>query len=180
MNKIDIVNYLNTNGVCRSPYELVESAPSATLKKVYVCNIPKDTVVLRMDNIKVFNFIAESMKLGYNKHCDYALITDTHVVFVELKSQKNLNDKLKEECIKKFSADLCVLDYADAVFRIMASKNSYFDKMEKRYVLLYQALPIPKISITNQNQQITTNDNPNNFRSLKVVNESRLDFDDFL
>lgn len=74
-----------------SPLIMEENGENATLKKIYVIDIPHNSLVLKPDNFNVHLFKANT----WNKACDYLILAqDSHgnyALFIELKS--SLNDR---------------------------------------------------------------------------------------
>lgn len=155
-------------------YSFEENGRDATLRKVYMCDIPSGALIIKLDGIKFSKFLIENGSWGFNKHSDYLIITDDKLVFIEMKSKKAVGSDLKKECIQKFSSDECSMNYADLIFQKMLSKNSFFDKREQHYVLLFQAPSIMKTPIKAGAE--LSNTTPNTFRQIPVANESTISF----
>ena len=127
-----------------------------------------------MDKTRFNNFLSDKKEIGFNKHSDYIIITDDKVVFIEMKSKKEVNQELMDECRTKFTSDECSLDYADAIFQRILNKNSFFKKREFHFVLFYQALSIAKTPTAPENP--SPNLTPDTFRPISVVNEGTVSF----
>ena len=155
-------------------YPFEENGNDATLRKVYMCDIPSEALIIKLDKIKFLKFFKENNGWGFNKHSDYLIVTDDKLVFIEMKSTTSVGPDLKNECIKKFSSDECSMNYADLIFQKMLSKNSFFERREPHYVLLFQALPITKTP--TKLGTVTSNTTPDTFRQIPVANESTISF----
>ena len=162
------LKYKDNSGV----FKLKESGKDATLKEVTLINIPNDSLIVKMDDVKFHNLFID--KWGFNKHSDYMVITDDKIIFIEMKSKSKFDDKLKEECQKKFASDKSTMDYADSIFENLLLKNSFFRQKEFHYVLLYQSMPINKTPTINQPNN--SNTEPNNFRKIAISNEGVIDY----
>lgn len=155
-------------------YTLVESDKSATLKTVHMCDIPCNSLIIKMDKTKFNNFLKDQKEWGFNKHSDYLIITDDKLVFIELKSKKEVGAELKDECIQKFKSDKCTINYADNIFKEILSKNPFFSSRKQHYVLLYQAPSVAKLptALGTKNPNVT----PETFRQIPVQNEGIISF----
>lgn len=175
MDILTLRNSLCTVNQCTNgTYLLKETDKSATLNKVYLCDIPYDSLIVKMDRIRFDKFLKDRKDWGFNKHSDYLIITNDKLVFIEMKSKKGIDKTLKDECIQKFSSDECIINYADLVFQKMLSKNSFFDKREAHYILLFQG---PSIAKTPTVQRVITgNTTPSTFKAISVANESTISF----
>ena len=174
MDILTLKNSLCTVEQCTGTYLLKETGKDAILNKVYLCDIPCDSLIVKMDNIKFDKFFKAQNGWGFNKHCDYLIVTDDKLVFIQMKSKKEIDQTLITECIQKFSSDECTINYADLIFQKMLSKNSFFDKRETHYILLYQGTSIAKTPTTQG--VIISNTTPNTFRAIPVANESTISF----
>lgn len=154
---------------------LEEKDKHATLKKVTLCNIPNGSLIIRMgNNVKFSNFLKDQRTWGYNKHSDYLIITNDKIVFIEMKSKKEVNQELIEDCIQKFTSDKCVIYYADYIFQEMLLKKTFFNIREHHYVLLYQNLSIAK-TLTSIGAELP-NITPSTFRRIPISNEGIVSF----
>ena len=88
-------------------YLLEETDPHATLRQVNICDIPTGSLIIKMDGTKFLNLLKENKLWGFNKHSDYLIVTDIDLVFIEMKSRKDVNDVVVEECRQKFTSDSC-------------------------------------------------------------------------
>ena len=86
-------------------YLLEETDPHATLRQVNICDIPTGSLIIKMDGTKFLNLLKENKLWGFNKHSDYLIVTDIDLVFIEMKSRKDVNDVVVEECRQKFTSD---------------------------------------------------------------------------
>lgn len=155
-------------------YMLKEKNPNATLKQVCLCDIPKGSLIIKMDGIRFDNFLKDCKEWGYNKHSDYLIITELDLVFIELKSKKDINDTLINTCRQKFASDTCTIYYADKIFQELLSKNTFFEKRNRHYVLLYQAPSILKR--TTEFTKPSANNTPETFRKIAIQNGEILSF----
>lgn len=160
--------------LCESgAFLLEEHDGAATLKKVTVCDIPVGSLVIKMDNkVKFEKFLKDQW--GFNKHCDYLIVTEDKMVFIELKSKTDVCEKLIDDCQSKFKSDNCMLTYADKIFNEILAKNTFFDKREPHYVLLYQASSMAKSPTIFTS--LTPNKTPDTFRKISVANEGTISF----
>ncbi|WP_195344747.1 hypothetical protein [Bacteroides xylanisolvens] len=163
-----------SNAQCHSNMvQLTEDDPQATLSEINIIDLPDNSIVKKkMDKSKVDNFFIPNREWGYNKHSDYVIITDDHIVLIEIKSRTEVKNDLEHECIQKFSSDLCLLKYADNVFDLMLGKNIFFGSKTIHYVLLYQAPSINKATT----MKMEDNTAPSRFRKISVSNASTISF----
>lgn len=160
---------------CNSGNQLFEEKTSAaTLRKVYMCDIPFGALIIKLDGIKFSKFIKDNSSWGFNKHSDYLIITNDRLIFIEMKSKKEVGPDLKNECIQKFSSDECTMNYTDLIFQKMLSKNVFFERREHHYVLLFQAPSIAKTPTKAGAKR--SNTTPDTFRQIPVANESTISF----
>lgn len=161
-------------------YSLCETDKSATLKIVHLLNIPSDCIILQLDTIStnsLFNGIAANSQYE-NSRCDYLIVTNTDIYFIELKSHKNAPTKRRSECIGKFRASLCLTKYIDEVISIVRQKQKVFASKNAYYVLIYQNTPIDKtITSLKPKSQPTS---PDKFLEIPVANNSDLYFKELL
>lgn len=168
-------NSLCTVNQCISDtYTLKETDRSATLKTVHMCDIPRNSLIVKMDKIKFNNFLKDQKTWGFNKHSDYLIITDEKLVFIELKSKTEIETGLKNECIQKFTSDKCTINYADKIFEEMLSKNPFFSNREQHFVLLFQAPSISKSPTVSGTE--SPNVTPDTFRQIPVQNNGTVSF----
>ena len=155
---------------------LKETDKSATLTDVTICDIPKNALVVKMDNnVRFSNFFLDKKEWGYNKHSDYLIITDDKLVLVEMKSKKMLDQELQDDCEKKFSSDECTLLYSDHIIEKLMKKNSFFNKREIHFVLLYEAPSITKTP-TSVATTVPPNTTPSTFRPIAVPNGATISY----
>lgn len=153
---------------------LEEKGDDATLRAVTMCDIPKDSLIVKMDKVRFNNFLIDRKAVGFNKHSDYLIITDDKAVLIEIKSKKEVNQDLFDECRTKFISDKCSLDYADDIFQRMMNKNSFFENREFHFVLLHQTLSMAKTPTTPESQ--LPNLTPDSLRKIPVVNNGTISF----
>jgi len=162
----------NVNQCTSGTFLLEETDQSATLRKVSLCDIPCDSLIVKMDKIKFNNFLKDQW--GFNKHSDYLIITNDKLVFIEMKSKTEVSQKLRDDCQQKFTSDGCTMNYADTIFKLMLSKNSFFVNKEPHYVLLFQSPSIAKTPTAVGTE--LPNTTPNSFRQISVCNEGTISF----
>lgn len=174
-----LANSLCDGKMCTSnTYVLKEKDRDATLNKVTICDIPENTLFIKMDPIRFNKFFIDNKEWGFNKHSDYLIVTQDRLVFIEMKSRKNVNAELEEECRKKFTSDYCTINYADNIFVDLLSKKSFFNNKEIHYVLLYQSNSIVKEDFANH--QKTPNNTPETFRKIPVCNEGIISYNNVI
>lgn len=154
-------------------YTLEESDRSATLRKIVICDLPQEALIIKMDNkVRFNNFLKDQW--GFNKHSDFLIVTDDKLVFIEMKSKTEVCQELEEDCQKKFLSDECTINYADTIFQKMLSKNAFFNKRETHYVLFYQSPSVAKTPTAIGEEE--PNISPNSFRKIPVSNEGIISF----
>lgn len=173
MNKNILKSSLCSVAVCSQETILKETGAEATLREVKIVNLPQETLVIKMDSVRFHGLFKD--KWGFNKHCDYALVTDSEVVFVELKSRNELTDNMRNDCEKKFQSDICTIEYADAIFANLLSKNKFFINRKKHYVVFYQALSVSKTPTQTKDKK--ANNSPETFRPIAIQNQGTIRFE---
>lgn len=162
---------------CSENATLIETDNSATLRKITICNVPQGSILIKMDEAKFNNFFKGLKEWGYNRHCDYALVTDQDIYFFEMKSQNSINQNLLESCKTKFLSDQCVIKYADTIFDILLNKERFFEKRKQHFVLFYQANSLNKTSTFPHKQKQSTGGSPTNFQKIPIANEGIVSLD---
>lgn len=155
-------------------YLLEETDPHATLRQVNICDIPTGSLIIKMDGTKFSNLLIDKKAWGFNKHSDYLIVTDIDLVFIEMKSRKDVNEELVEECRQKFTSDNCSISYADKIFQELLSKNAFFKQRSPHYVLLYQGPSI--IKDPTEYAKEPPNNTPATFRKIAIQDSSTLSF----
>lgn len=155
-------------------YLLEETDPHATLRRINICDIPTGSLIIKMDGIRFSNLLIDNKAWGFNKHSDYLIVTDVDLVFIEIKSRKDVSQELVEECRQKFTSDNCSISYADKIFQELLSKNAFFEKRSTHYVLLYQGPSIIKDSTVYTKEP--PNNTPVTFRKIAIQDDSTLSF----
>ena len=153
---------------------LEEKGAEATLRAVTMCDIPKDALIVKMDDIRFYKLLIDRKEIGFNKHSDYLIITDDKAVLIEIKSKKEVNQNLFDECRTKFISDECSLGYADDIFQKMMNKNSFFKNKEFHFVLFHQTLSMAKSPIAPED--LSPNLTPDTLRKIPVVNNGTISF----
>lgn len=175
MDKVTLKKSLCNCLECSSgSFLLEEKGDDATLRAVTMCDIPKDALIVKMDKVRFNNFLIDRKEIGLNKHSDYLIITDDKAVFIEMKSKKEVNQGLLDECRTKFISDECSLDYADDIFQRMMNKNSFFKNKEFHFVLFHQTLSMAKTPTAQEDQ--SPNLTPDTPRKIPVVNNGTISF----
>lgn len=175
MNKEYLKKSLCNATICSQETTLMENDASATLKEVRIVDLPPNTLVIKMDKANFDGWIKNNLGWGFNKHCDYALVTDSEVIFVELKSKNELTDNMRNDCEKKFQSDICTIEYADAIFANLLSKNKFFINRKKHYVVFYQALSVSKTPTQTKDKK--ANNSPETFRPIAIQNQGTIRFE---
>ncbi len=150
---------------------LKENNKNASLKIINITNILESDILLHLDNA-CSNTIFKGTN-GENKRCDYVLTNNKAAYFIEIKSTKNPEHKLIE-CTQKFKATECILEYIDSVIHIIYEQPKIFNKLEKRYILIYKATPIAKTPTRRQPDKSNKNNSPEHMLTLAVENESKI------
>lgn len=153
---------------------LEETDPHATLKQVNLCDIPTGSLIIKMEATRFSNLLKDNKTWGFNKHSDYLIVTDNDMVFIEMKSLKEVNQTLIETCRQKFASDNCTIYYADKIFEELLSKNAFFKQRCPHYVLLYQGPSVIKDPIECVKE--LPNNTPCTFRRIAIYNGSTLSF----
>lgn len=168
-------NSLCNGHECTTGYFILkESGDNATLTEITMCDIPLNSLIIKMDKVKFHNLLKDDKTWGFNKHSDYLIVTNDKLVFIEMKSKKSVNTELEEECNKKFSSDSCSINYADEIFVRLLSKNYFFSNKESHYVLFYQSTSINKIGFSNDIK--LSNKTPETFRKIGVENGATVSY----
>ena len=127
-----------------------------------------------MDKTRFSNLLIDNKEWGFNKHSDYLIVTDIDLVFIEMKSRKDVNQSLVNECQQKFASDNCSIFYADKIFQELLSKNAFFERRSPHYVLLYQGPSIIKDPTVYAKEP--PNNTPETFRKIAIQDGSTLSF----
>lgn len=160
---------------------LRETDKGATLREITVHNLPADSYAVKLDKISVNNLFIDKQIAGINMHGDYLIVTDREMIVVEMKSRKELTDKLIDECKRKFKSDCCIFDYCDSVFFHILNKNPFFKGKPIYFVLLYQGAPIalsPTSAKPSENP--TRHTDPDDFSRIPVADNARVNFNRLL
>jgi hypothetical protein len=141
------------------------------LQKFKIDCKPIDFKMIKSDKIIVNNLFKGKGK-GQKKHCDYLLITNSKVFFIELKTSlvvDNTDDI--DSVIKQFKGPLCITDYIDSVLFHFYEKNKFFENVKKRYIVFCKNLPISKITTNLKELRDESNDKPNKYKIIEVDND---------
>ncbi len=155
---------------------LIEPEPNAFLRSIRIKNLPNDSALLKCDKMKINNVFKDCSR-GQNKRCDYILISNNTVYFIELKSAEESETKYFDDCIKKFKGVLCITDYIDSVMVNFYKKDKFFSPLQKKYILLFLSPSINKkpTSLRSCHENRPIHNEPDKFLPLPVKNESTID-----
>ena len=156
---------------------LRETDKGATLREITVHGLPAEAYAVKLDGIKVHKLFFDKIIGDFNKHGDYLIVTDRDMIVVEMKSQKEISEKLLDECKRKFKSDCCIFDYCDSVFFRILKKNPFFKGKPIYFVLLYQGAPIaisPTSAKPSENPPKHTD--PEEFLRIPVADNARVNF----
>lgn len=170
---LEIINTGLVGKVIDDQAFLIEKSKDATLTDVMIKGL-ENGILLSCDKIKSDTLYKGSD--GPNKRCDYILINKEIIYFLELKSNKKSNEIYRDECILKFKAVECLLDYIDSVISKFHNKQIQLNSLSKKFVLLYLKPSIAKTT-TSLKPHIANaiNDKPENLLSIAVDNNSTID-----
>jgi len=128
--------------------------------------------MIKSDKITVNNLFMGKGK-GQRKHCDYLLITNDKVYFIELKTTiEDENGEDTDYVLQQFNGTLCITEYIDSVLENFYKKNQFFNRIEKRFIIFCKNHPIPIISTRNLKElRNESNDKPNKFKIIEVEND---------
>lgn len=166
-----LIEYHNDTGKVGT-YKLRELEKNATLKQVNLVGVPEDCIFLQLDCISTNTLFKNG---EYEKRCDYLIISDNVLYFVELKSHENAPISKKNECIGKFRASLCLTKYIDEVISIVRQKQNVFASKNTYYILIYRNTPIDKTT-TSLKPKKSQHTSPDKFLAIPVANNSDLYF----
>lgn len=155
---------------------LVEGDRQATLRLVNVAGIPLHSTLIKSDESQIRNLF-RNIRQGILMRCDYLLISNEKVFFIEMKSSPDAAETLASDCIKKFKAVKCIVKYFDNVL-LEFHDGQFFNQKLQRFVLLHHAPSINKTAtrlgpLPQVQNQI--NDTPENFKPISVVNGATID-----
>jgi hypothetical protein len=157
--------------------KLVETDKSAKLKLVQISNIPIDSTLIKGEDTQIKNFF-RNIGRGHNMRCDYLLVANNTIFFIELKTNADAPVTLADQCINKFKAAKCVVEYFNNVL-FEFNKLSFFNQKEKRFVLFHLAPSINKTTTSLRpltNTTLNLNDRPEHFKSFPITNGAVVDF----
>ena len=130
-----------------------------------------DVKIIKSDKIKIEKLFKGAGK-GQRKHCDYLIITNDKVYFIELQSSIDLERKDGIDYVTtQFKGTLCITYYIDSVLINFYNKNKFFDSVQKRYILFCKNLPISKSKLSLKDLTNESNDKPENFKIIQVDND---------
>ena len=112
---------------------LEENDPCAKLKRIDICDVPNDSVLIKMDGSEEpYTLFLENH--GQRKRCDYLLIMMLHgrgiLLFMEMKS-----DNVKStEVEQKFMASQCLWDYIVSMLGRFHDCPGMFASYKQRFI----------------------------------------------
>ena len=120
---------------------LKESSSSAKLKEIEIRNVPKNSILIDLDNINMGNYLKMVLNssLGIFECCDYAIISlindKIYCIFIELKSLKpdvrHVTNQLK-------GGD-CFIDYCNSIIKNFLNFPKIDElNIQNRYILISQ------------------------------------------
>lgn len=127
----------------RRKFELMETDKSSKLPKIVVKGFQTDdSVKFTFDGEKALSpYLSQSG--DHLKACDYVLLTriddQNYLIFIEIKSE-SIN---KNRVSKQFISSQCFMDYCSSIMNRFHDSD-LLEKCQKRFVVFYKALPIPK------------------------------------
>ena len=153
---------------------LIEKDESAKLRKVNILDLPSNTMVLALDKIKTDTLFQKGK--GQNTRCDYLIITDDKVIFVEMKSHEDAPNVYRDDCIKKYTSSKCLLAYIDEVVLELYQQPKILEHKDQHYVLLYKDFSINKTSTSLKPSTALSNTTPEHFLDIAVENDGEIYF----
>lgn len=121
---------------------LRENDAHAKIKNIFIDGLSSDALLIKTDKAKVEK-IFKGAGAGQNKRCDYVLIDDENMFFIEIKS--TFAESNTDEYSKQFKGSLCVVEYIDSVVREFYLDESILSRLNKHYLLLFKKRPIQKL-----------------------------------
>ncbi|MBF0311326.1 MAG: hypothetical protein HQL56_17560 [Magnetococcales bacterium] len=109
---------------------LKENDPQASLSKVYIENVPKEAVLIHMDQIPP----PECLRENYRKRCDYTLVTQDCILFMEMKSSAKTSRE--NEIIQQFKGADAVLEFIAAASRNFLGEGSWRTRTRKYIIFV--------------------------------------------
>ena len=142
------------------------------LKKIKIdCN-HIDFKMIKSDKITI-NKLFKGQGNGQKKHCDYLMMTNDTVYFIEL--QTSIDEDKENDInyiIQQFKGTVCITDYIDSVLFHFYGKNKFFQNSQKRFVLFCKNTPIPITSAKSRKEiRYGINDKPDKFKIIQVEND---------
>ena len=115
---------------------LSENSQDAKLREVWVTDIPKQSVILKLDNAKIQGLFKGG---GPNKRCDYVILTtlqgQKYAIFVEMKST---SFKVENGYLLQFKGAECLVDYCNSALNHFHGQADLLKQYKKRFVLFYK------------------------------------------
>ena len=155
---------------------LIEKERQAKLKLVKILNVPNDSTLIKGEDTQVKNYFNNTVR-GNNMRCDYILIANNTIFYIELKTNSEASTILANDCIKKFKATKCIIDYFDSIL-LEFNNRSFFNEKEKRFVLFHLSPSINKTTTSlkpKEEYPAIVNNIPENFKFFFVRNEEMID-----
>jgi hypothetical protein len=116
---------------------LKEGGVDARLKKVDILDVPKGSILIKLDEVDQPKSLFKGKK-GERQRCDYVLLTSfkgkPFLVFFELKSRT----VKKKEITKQFKGAECLMDYCDAALNRFFHQKDLLKDCEKRFVVFFK------------------------------------------
>ena len=154
---------------------LTETGDSSTLTEVIIEGLSHNAMVLALDKIKSHTLFKQGK--GQNTRCDYLIINDQTIFFIEMKSREQHPSTNKgKDIINKYRASECILVYIDEVLiEFYGELSKFFGNKEKRYVLLYLTPSIYKTTTSRKPpSKPEINNTPGNFLRLPVGKDNKI------
>ncbi len=121
----------------RSFVRLRESGRDAKLKRVDIYDIPKGSLLLKLDKYEQPKTLFKGTH-GERQRCDYVLVTTVRknpvLLFIEMKSRHVKDSQVR----KQFIGAECIFDYCDAVLNRFHGKDGLVSQCRKYFVVFYK------------------------------------------
>lgn len=138
---------------------LRENGREAKLRRIEIPNVPKGSVLIKVDDVPNPEKHFFRGDAGIMRRCDYVLFTIIEGVryklFIEIKS------KNYQHILTKFNASECLFGYCNQVIGTFFGEDDLLEKYQSRYVLFYLGQNRPK---TNLREKQPLNDMPEKFK----------------
>ncbi len=155
-----VVELSEMNG--RGYVRLHETGADAKLKKVDILDVPKNSVLLHLEQYEQPKSLFEGKK-GERKRCDYVLVTAIGnrplMLFIELKSTTFKSG----DVVRQFKGAECIMDYCDAALTRFHDQDRVLAQCAKRFVVFYR----PRAHKTRTRPTLLPKDNDSPERALR-------------